>query len=213
MIKLIILKENNIVKYVNAEITDTHTLLQSGRKDNKVTNENATVVEVSKLPEYFQVNDWTYDFKTGVLSPTPEYEVSILPTVKNEANNRIDIETSEGLNNGFYYTVSEEQGELFFNYTDFDRENFMDSAIMAVAGLILTDAGLPTEVTWNAYKGENKELVRINLNVQQFLGLYTRGALTHKMSWMGKAGIFKERIKAASKLEEIKSILEDWSNS
>jgi len=157
MIKLIV--KDKIVVYVNAELTENYTLLNSGKKDKTTTTNNAFVIEIDKLPDYFLPGQWIYD--EGKLYPTEEYEKSILDTIKNEAISRIDIITSSNITNGFDYKINTGETEelLHFSYDSFDQQNFADSANVATLSLSGIE-GLPTEVTWNAYRKDTNELVR-----------------------------------------------------
>ena len=74
----------------------------------------------------------------------------------------------------------------------FDQQNFADTAnacLLAKSGV----PGLPTSVTWNAYR-EDGSLVRLTLDADQFLALYTAGALAHKSACMEQGGQEKAAI-------------------
>lgn len=101
---------------------------------------------------------------------------------------QIDAETSAAILAGFDYPVNGQT--LHFNYDAFDQQNFADTAnacLLAKSGV----AGLPTSVTWNAYKTGTGELVRLTLTAEQFLALYTGGALAHKAACMEAGGAKK----------------------
>ena len=96
----------------------------------------------------------------------------------------IDRKTSALIRDGFDYEID---GETYhFSYDMFDQQNFADTAnacLLAKSGV----PGLPTSVTWNAYR-EDGSLVRLTLDADQFLALYTAGALAHKASCMEAGG-------------------------
>ena len=102
----------------------------------------------------------------------------------------IDRKTSALIRDGFDYEID---GETYhFSYDMFDQQNFADTAnacLLAKSGV----PGLPTSVTWNAYR-EDGSLVRLTLDADQFLALYTAGALAHKSACMGQGGQEKAAI-------------------
>ena len=96
----------------------------------------------------------------------------------------IDHKTSALIRDGFDYEIEGET--LHFSYDMFDQQNFADTAnacLLAKSGV----PGLPQSVTWNAYKADGS-LVRLELDADQFLALYTAGALAHKASCMEAGG-------------------------
>lgn len=96
----------------------------------------------------------------------------------------IDHKTSALIRDGFDYEIEGET--LHFSYDMFDQQNFADTAnacLLAKSGV----PGLPQSVTWNAYKADGS-LVRLELDADQFLALYTAGALAHKAACMEAGG-------------------------
>ncbi|MFG6375683.1 MAG: hypothetical protein K1W05_07100, partial [Desulfovibrio sp.] len=92
----------------------------------------------------------------------------------------IDHKTSALIRDGFDYEIEGET--LHFSYDMFDQQNFADTAnacLLAKSGV----PGLPQSVTWNGYKADGS-LVRLALDADQFLALYTAGALAHKAACM-----------------------------
>lgn len=81
-------------------------------------------------------------------------------------------------------------------------------------GSYVINKGLPTSLTWNGWRNhtaESKgELVRLVLDVQTFLALYTQGALVHKATQMEIGGQRKAAIEAAQSIDEINALLEEW---
>ncbi len=117
----------------------------------------------------------------------------------------IDADTSAAILAGFDYEIEGES--LHFSYDSFDQQNFADSANVATLAMSGVE-GLPTEVTWNAYRNwtaAGGELVRLNLNPQQFLTLYTAGALVHKATQMEVGGRRKAAVEAATSIEDIEA--------
>lgn len=109
----------------------------------------------------------------------------------------IDDETSAAILAGFDYTVQGE--EYHFSYDSFDQGNFTDAASAATLATMMQQE---QSVTWNAYR-EGGELVRLNLDVAEFLGLFTDGALAHKAAMMEQGGIRKAVVMAATTAEEV----------
>ena len=96
----------------------------------------------------------------------------------------IDHKTSALIRDGFDYEIEGET--LHFSYDMFDQQNFADTAnacLLAKSGV----PGLPQSVTWNGYKADGS-LARLTLDADQFLALYTAGALAHKSACMEAGG-------------------------
>ena len=98
---------------------------------------------------------------------------------------------------------------LHFSYDSFDQQNFADSA--NVAALTISGVeGLPSAVTWNAYRNYTAdtggELVRLTLDPTAFLALYTGGALAHKAAKMEAGGRRKAAVEAATTIDEVEAV-------
>jgi hypothetical protein len=123
----------------------------------------------------------------------------------------IDAETSAAILAGFTYTIDAGNGPepLHFSYDSFDQQNFADTANVAIMAQSGTK-GLPTSVTWNAYRDwtpeTGGELARLTLNPAEFLALYTEGAIAHKAAQMELGGQRKAAVEAASSIEEVEAI-------
>jgi len=127
---------------------------------------------------YLTVEEWI-----ASLPPPPE------PTV-DEKIAQIDAHTSAMIMRGFDFIVN--GNKYRFSYDQFDQQNFSDSAI--VAQMVLAGVqGLPPDITWNAWELEidpesgqfvDRILHRLTLTWNDFLVLYTQGALTHKITQM-----------------------------
>ena len=65
--------------------------------------------------------------------------------------------------------------------------------------------GLPTSVTWNSYLKDGT-LVQQEFNAQEFLKLYTSGAMVHKATQMAIGGQRKAAVQSASTKEELDNI-------
>lgn len=144
-----------------------------------------------------------------------EEEYNKPENVRSRALSRIDSATSAAILAGFEHEVETEEGKevLHFSYLADDQQNFADTAngaILAMQGV----EGLPTAVKWNGWRNHTAEykgdLVRLVLDVQTFLGLYTGGALVHKVTQMEIGGQRKAAIEAAETVEEINALLEGW---
>ena len=173
------------------------------------------------------ISEAVYDEKGVEIKPTEYKSVTIEVTVrrfqivaipeptfaevKGDAIARIDAATSAAILAGFDYEIGGES--LHFSYDSFDQQNFADTA--NVATLAISGAeGLPTSVTWNAYRNYSAEtggeLVRLTLDPQAFLMLYTSGALAHKATQMEIGGQCKAAIEAAESVEAIQALLAEW---
>ena len=148
------------------------------------------------------VDQW--EAEKARLAPTAE-------EIKAEALATIDNATSAAILAGFDYEVEGES--LHFSYDSFDQQNFADTANVAMMNLNGIE-GLPTSVTWNAYRNYTAEtggeLVRLTLEPSSFLALYTGGALVHKATQMEIGGQRKAQVEACESVDEIKALLAEW---
>lgn len=151
----------------------------------------------------------------GAVTARPEKPTPTLEEAKAAAVARIDRETSEAILAGFEYEIDPGTGSpesLHFSYDSFDQQNFADSANVALLSLNASpqSEGLPASVTWNAYRNhtpeDSGELVRLTLDPQGFLALYTGGALTHKARQMEIGGQRKAAVAAAESADELEGI-------
>lgn len=135
-----------------------------------------------------------------------------LNEVRTRAISRVDAHTSATILAGFDYTVAGEV--LHFSYDSFDQANFNQTANIATLALQGVE-GIPTSVTWNAYRNYTKEtggeLVRIEFTAQEFLALYVAGASNNKATVMEIGGQRKEALNACTSIEEINNLLEEWA--
>lgn len=131
--------------------------------------------------------------------------------VRKEALSRIDNATSKAILAGFEYEVEGET--LHFSYDSFDQQNFADTANAAMLAMNGVE-GVPQTVTWNGWRNHNAEskgeLVRLVLDAQTFLALYTGGALVHKAVQMEIGGQRKAAIEAAKTVKQIEELMQGW---
>ena len=112
----------------------------------------------------------------------------------------IDAETSASILAGFDYAVN--GTDYHFSYDTFDQQNFADTANVCALKIQGVD-GLPDSVMWNSYSLVDGGLVRQTFTAQQFLSLYTGGAMAHKNTAMQTGGARKATVEAATTLEEV----------
>ena len=152
---------------------------------------------------------------TGAVTMRPEKPAPTLDEAKAAAIARIDKETSEAILAGFDYEIDPGTGSaetLHFSYDSFDQQNFADSANVALLSMSVSPQteGLPTSVTWNAYRNHSPEkggeLVRLSFDPAGFLDLYTGGALAHKARQMEIGGRRKAAVAAAETVADVESI-------
>ena len=128
-----------------------------------------------------------------------------LEELKEQKIKQIDKETSESILSGFTYTIKDK--ERFFSYDSFDQQNFADAANTALLSQMQSNVKtIPTNVNWNSYVGEEKELEIITLDASEFLDLYVNGALVHKNTKMQIGGQRKSQVAEAQSKEEIDAI-------
>ncbi len=130
------------------------------------------------------------------MGENPKTGLSGLADAKARKIADIDHATSASILGGFDYMVGEKL--LHFSYDSFDQQNFADAAN---AGLLATISQTAQTVTWNAYSGG--VLVRLELDVSQFLDLYANGALAHKARCMEAGGQRKAMVEAAATVQEV----------
>lgn len=128
-----------------------------------------------------------------------------LEELKEQKIKQIDKETSESILSGFTYTIKDK--ERFFSYDSFDQQNFADAANTALLSQMQSNVKtIPTNVNWNSYVGEEKELEIITLDASEFLDLYVNGALVHKNTKMQIGGQRKSQVAEAQSKEELDKI-------
>ena len=145
-------------------------------------------------------------------APPVPTEEELLEQAKTKKIAVIDAQTSSAITAGFEYEIDPGTGtaeSLHFSYDSFDQQNFADSA--NVAALTISGVeGLPSAVTWNAYRNYTAdtggELVRLTLDPTAFLALYTGGALAHKAAKMEAGGRRKAAVEAATTIEEVEAV-------
>lgn len=152
----------------------------------------------------------------GAVTERPEKPAPTLDEAKTDAVKKVDNATSAAILAGFDYEADPGTGtaeSLHFSYDTFDQQNFADSANVATLAMSGVE-GLPTSVTWNAYRNwtteSGGELVRLTLTPATFLELYTAGALTHKATQMEIGGARKEAVEAAESAEAVQAMLAQW---
>lgn len=138
----------------------------------------------------------------AVLPKRPNPIEPSLEEAKSRKKDQIDTETSSAILAGFIFSVEEE--DLHFNYDAFDQQNFTDTA-SACTLYLQGIPNLPETVTWNAYRLETQELVRLVFSATEFLSLYISGALTHKAAQMEIGGQRKIAVDAATTIEEVEA--------
>ena len=145
-------------------------------------------------------------------APPVPTEEELLEQAKTKKIALIDAQTSSAITAGFEYEIDPGTGtaeSLHFSYDSFDQQNFADSA--NVAALTISGVeGLPSSVTWNAYRNYTAdtggELVRLTLDPTAFLALYTGGALAHKAAKMEAGGRRKAAVEAATTIEAVEAV-------
>lgn len=159
-----------------------------------------------------EVDAWAQAHPDQVADEPVPTEEELLEQAKTKKIAVIDAQTSSAITAGFEYEIDPGTGtaeSLHFSYDSFDQQNFADSA--NVAALTISGVeGLPSSVTWNAYRNYTAdtggELVRLTLDPTAFLALYTGGALAHKAAKMEAGGRRKAAVEAATTIEEVEAV-------
>lgn len=153
------------------------------------------------------------DMRRFQIVAVPELTIEELRTA---ALSRIDSATSTAILQGFEHEVKLSTGNevLYFSYDSFDQQNFADTANGAMMQMMAIPTSLPTVIEWNGWRNhtaESKgELVKVPLNADQFISLYTEGALVHKAYQMEIGTSRKQEIEACQTVEEINALLSEW---
>ena len=140
-----------------------------------------------------------------------EEEYNSLANVKARKLLVIDAETSAAIEAGFECEITpHDTGEpemMHFSYDKDDQQNFADAAI--AMQLSAASDGIPTTISWNAYRGHTEdykgELVVLQLTAGTFLPIYT-AALNHKATQMTIGGQRKAAVQSAQTVEEVEAI-------
>lgn len=210
-----------VAGYTEREVTEKVQDIEYRTEKRTVTEEVPEQEEYDNpapntLSRYREAAEWCNKNRAKIEDKGAYYEVVAIPepTAKElaaAALPRIDSATSAAILAGFEYEVEGEP--LHFSYDSFDQQNFADTANAAMLAMQGVE-GVPQTVTWNGWRNHNAEskgeLVRLTLDVQTFLGLYTGGALVHKATLMEIGGQRKAAIEAAETVEEIEALLEGW---
>lgn len=154
-----------------------------------------------------------YDGQWYVAGHAPKQPIEELRTA---ALSRIDSATSAAILAGFEYEVETGEGQevLHFSYLAEDQQNFGDTFNGVAMRKLMGIEELPEAIGWNGWRNHTAEykgdMVRLTLDADSFLALYTRGALAHKSAHMAIHGERKKAIEAAKTVEEINALLEGW---
>jgi hypothetical protein len=128
----------------------------------------------------------------------------------------VNADTSRAIFEGFDHEIDTGNGKevLHFSYDSLDQTNFLDTFNGVAMKKLMGVKELPENIEWNGWRNHTKDykgdLVRLVLNADSFLDLYTNGALVHKQTHMDVCGKRKEAIKAATTIEEIKALIAEW---
>lgn len=193
--------DNGLLVHTVHEFTEEEKEVLLAQGYHEITDEDLELYETLR---------YGYDFETGKPKEFPTFEPSV-EEYKTQALSRIDSATSAAILAGFEYEIDGEV--LHFSYDSFDQQNFADTANAAMLAMQGVE-GVPQTVTWNGWRNHNAEskgeLVRLVLDVQTFLALYTGGALVHKAVQMEVGGQRKAAIEAAETVEAINALMQEW---
>lgn len=157
-----------------------------------------------------EVASWCNKNNAYIIKEDNKFIIKAIPEpsleeLKEQKIKQIDKETSESILAGFTYTIKDK--ERFFSYDSFDQQNFADAANTALLSQMQSNIKtIPTNVNWNSYVGEEKELEIITLDASEFLDLYVNGALVHKNTKMQIGGQRKSQVAEAQSKEELDNI-------
>lgn len=185
--------------------------LQTTEKPTYDPWENKLVENITQQEDGTYIQNW-------VLEPVEHSEEENkhkLEYEKEKLINQLDTLTSNNISSGFFCEVTppdtQKPETLFFSYDAFDQQNFADAAIVILNSL-LTKSEEELTQAWNAYRNHTDsykgDLVVLNLTFTTFLPIY-QAACLHKATTMSQGSEFKEMIRTAESLEELKLIKEE----
>lgn len=154
-----------------------------------------------------EVASWCNKNNAYIVEENGKFIIKAIPEpsldeLKERKIKQIDKETSDAILSGFDYTIN--NTKYHFSYDSFDQQNFADTANMCQLAISGAE-GLPTSVTWNSYLSDGT-LVQQVFNANEFLELYTKGAMTHKATQMAIGGQRKAAVQSANTKEELEAI-------
>lgn len=194
-----IVKKDNIVFNIDNN-DDLKDILTSGGV--QLTEEEIIKYDMKGYESIISPNNTVVNHDGTVVFTKPIIDLTKL---KEEKIKQIDKETSESILAGFTYTIKYK--ERFFSYDSFDQQNFADAANTALLSQMQPNVKtIPTDVNWNSYVGEEKELEIITLDASEFLDLYVNGALVHKNTKMQIGGQRKSQVAEAQSKEDLDKI-------
>lgn len=133
--------------------------------------------------------------------------------VRTTALSHIDSVTSSNILAGFDYKINNEI--LHFSYNHEDQLNFSDTFNGIAMKKLMGVEDLPETIDWNGWRNPTEsskgELVVLTLTPEDFLTLYTKGALIHKQTHLEIGKQRKKLINDAITIEEINSLLKEWN--
>lgn len=142
-----------------------------------------------------------------------EEEYNKPENVRSRALSRIDFATSKAILAGFEYEIEGET--LHFSYDHDDQQNFSDTFNGVAMKKLMGVEDLPETIDWNGWRNHTQdskgELVVLTLTPDDFLNLYTQGALVHKQTHLETGKQRKKAIENASSVDEINNLLKEWN--
>lgn len=155
-----------------------------------------------------------YDGNWYIAGYAPTQPIEELRTA---ALSRIDSATSAAILAGFEYEIETGEGKevLHFSYLIEDQQNFSDTFNGIAMKKLMGFENLPETIDWNGWRNHNTnfkgELVVLTLTPDDFLNLYTQGALIHKQTHLEIGKQRKKAVENASSIEEINNLLKEWN--
>jgi hypothetical protein len=189
----------------------------------KIENEKVKIVSVGFGTDsafYESIGMTPMDVEQGyngqwyVAGYAPKQPIDELRTA---ALSRIDSATSSAILTGFEYEIEMSEGKevLHFSYLIEDQQNFSDTFNGIAMKKLMGFENLPETIDWNGWRNHTAnfkgELVVLTLTPDDFLNLYTQGALVHKQTHLETGKQRKKAIENASSVDEINNLLKEWN--
>ena len=156
---------------------------------------------------------YVQDFEVYEL--TKEEQKVICDNLKEQAALNVDADTSNTICAGFDCEMATDKGQekLHFSYDPFDQQNFVDTAVVAMAQKTAAPKSeeTPQSVYWNGYR-EGGELVVLTLDADTFLPLY-QTALNHKAEVMAQGSQRKTVIGSMNDAAALRAKMKEWGLS
>ena len=178
---------------------------------NNVTYCGAPGLSLENLLDIYKIDPLDEKLKVLTLEEYEDFHAPSLESLKARKVEALNFETCESVASGFTYELDGQ--ELHFSYSQHDQQNFSDTANSVI--LCRLGMGEPAEaIPWNGWQLlkdtdgaiTGKIKVPLVLSSNDFLELYTKGALAHKARCLANGARRKEAAAGAASAQELEAL-------